>query len=132
LYFSTFDAVLHGIYTPTLWQKMPLVPSLIGRVMVKNLARIPTRQFKAPALFEPSSSNIPAAIFPQFLAHQSQLQKYVECAASLDTPRIVVASPVSPVVILSLYDSLELLVNHQHRHVLQAERVRSAVNFGIV
>jgi hypothetical protein len=132
LYFPTFDAALHGTYTPTLWQKTPLVPNLIGRVLLNNLGRIPTRQLKAPALFEPSSSSISVAIFPQFLAHQTQLQKYVECAASLDTPRIIVASPVSPLAILSLYDALQVLVNHQYRHVRQAEQVRSAVNFGIV
>ncbi len=132
-YFATFDAVKSGTYSPTLWQRVPFVPVIIGREMVKAIGRVPNQPIKTSTIFEPSKSTIAREIISGFALHQKRVVEYLRHFAESDiaTEDIIISLSVSPVLIAPLSDVLTMTVNHAFRHVLQAEKVMNMVNFGI-
>jgi hypothetical protein len=61
----------------------------------------------------------------RFLARQAELRGFVVAAAGRDLRAPKVPSPLSRFLTLRLGEALHMLVVHQHRHLLQAERVRA-------
>jgi hypothetical protein len=131
VYFRTFDAIKSGNYAPTLLQRLPVVPKIIGGLVVSAIRRVPTTKVKTPSLFEPSKSTIAKEIIGGFGLHQVRFAEYLRGFAVIDAERVVVSLPQSGFAVLRLSDALTMLVNHEFRHVLQAEKVVKSVNFGI-
>lgn len=133
-YFPMFDVVKSGNYSPTLWQRIPFVPAIMGREMVKAIGRMPRRAMKTSPMFEPSRSMITREIISDFALHEQYVVDYLRffAAASDDTGKIIIPLPITPLLIVPLSDALTVIVNHTFRHVMQAEKVLQSVNFGIV
>lgn len=132
MYFPAFDRILQRTHSPLLWQRLPLLPDIIGSLMVKNLERVPTRKFKTIAMFEPSQSAISMEIRKEFIRHLERVEQHLRAFAEMESSRVVISLPISPIIVLPVFDALTMIVNHEHRHLWQAAQVRSAVNFGIV
>lgn len=132
-YFGTFESLKSGSYSPTLWQRVPFVPTIIGREMVKAIGRVPRQAIKTSTIFEPSKSTIAREIIGGFALHQKRVAEYLRFFAGSDiaTESIIISLSVSPILIAPLSDVLTMTVNHTFRHVLQAEKVMNMVNFGI-
>jgi hypothetical protein len=132
-YFPVFDAVRSGTYSPTLWRRVPFVPTIFGREMVKALGRVPRRAIKTSPIFEPSRSTIAREIMSGFSVHQKRVTDYLRFFAEsgIVIESVIIPLPVSPLLIAPLSDALTVMVNHTFRHVLQAEKVMNTVNFGI-
>jgi hypothetical protein len=132
-YFPVFDAVRAGTYSPTLWRRVPFVPTIFGREMVKALGRVPRRAIKTSSIFEPSRSTIAREIMGGFSVHQKRVTDYLRFFAEsgIATESVVISLPIAPLLIVPLSDALTVMVNHTFRHVLQAEKVMNMVNFGI-
>src|SRR5215510_709389 len=55
-YLPIIDNVLAG-YKRTFWQSMPVLPGLMGGLLIKYLDPASTRKLKAPKSFEPAQSD---------------------------------------------------------------------------
>ncbi len=130
-YFPAFEQVIQGKYSPTLVQRVPFIPRLLGRELIRILGREPLRKIKTSPMFEPSASTIAKEIIGGFALHQSRISTYLRGFSALDIERVVISAPQSGFLIFPLYDILIATVNHEFRHVRQAENVMQAVNFGI-
>src|ERR1044072_4934749 len=52
-YFPTIEGVIAGI-KPTFWQRMPVLPGLAAKLLIKSLDPKSTRKIKAPGKFQPA------------------------------------------------------------------------------
>ena len=68
----------------SIWQRLPGVPGVIGRLMVRSQAPEATRKFKAPAPARPTSSDIAADVIQRFV---EQHRDAVARVAALDDQR---------------------------------------------
>ncbi len=127
-YLPEIERVLAGHKT-TLWQRMPLVPGMFGKLLIKSLDPASTRKLKAPKNFQPAQSNISASIIDDFVAQQSQVVEKIKATEDLDLEKIVITSPVAAVVTYSLMDAYRIIVVHEERHFQQAERVMAESAF---
>src|SRR6188474_3695498 len=75
-YFSTFDKVLEGNYKLSLFQRLNPFKRLVGSYMVKQLGPRIKKKMKAPAIFQPSYSELPADIVLNFSEMQNKLKEY--------------------------------------------------------
>ena len=113
----------------TIWQRLPVMPKLIGRMMVSSLGPRVTRKFVAPKQSTPSASTLDAGILDRFFASQEQVQVIARRLAGRDLNRLILVSPFVSVVAYSVLDGLRLIVAHERRHVEQARRVMQAPGF---
>ena len=128
-YLPVIDDVLNGRKKSNVWQKLPLLPGLWGKVLIKSLDPKQTRKMKAPARFQPAQSDVSGSIIHDFAGQQQQLIQKMKATANLDLQRIVITSPVASFIAYSLMDAYRIIVVHERRHFQQAQRVTEETGF---
>lgn len=128
-YFPTFERIERGEFTPTLKERLPLLPGLFGRLILASVRPEARRRVRTSPKFEPSSSAVPADIVTAFGRHQEDVARHMQAMAGLDPGSLVITSPVAGAVTYSVLDALRILVAHEQRHLAQARRVKASPEF---
>ena len=129
-YFPIIDEVLAG-KKRTLWQSMPVLPGLTGRLFIKSLDPSSTRKIKAPKRFEPAQSDISGSVINDFADQQGRIVERMKATEPLDLEKVVITSPAAAVITYSLMDAYRIIVVHEHRHFQQAKIVAEEPNFPV-
>jgi DinB superfamily len=127
-YFPVIDNVLAG-YKRTFWQSMPVLPGLMGKLLIKSMDPASTRKVRAPKRFQPAQSDISGSVINDFVDQQKQMVDKMKATEHLDLENIVITSPITGAVIYSLMDAYRLIVVHEQRHFQQAKRVIEETGF---
>ncbi|HKS08456.1 MAG TPA: DinB family protein [Pyrinomonadaceae bacterium] len=128
-FFPVVESVLNGTKKTRFLERLPILPGLAGKLMIKSLDPASTRKYKAPKNFEPAQSNISASIIDDFAAQQEKIVAGMKATSHLDLERIVVTSPAVAFVTYSLMDAYRIIVVHEQRHFQQAQRVTAEPGF---
>ena len=128
-YFPVFESVAKGAKKTTMVERLPVFPKVWARLLLKSLDPKTTRKLKAPVRFQPSSSNITGSIIDDFVAQQGRVAESIETTTKLDPERIVITSPAASMITYSLMDAFRIIVIHEKRHFLQAQRVMQEPGF---
>ena len=107
----------------SVWQRLPLLPSLLGPMMVRSQSPQARRRNTSPAPGRPSSGEISPDIVQRFLDQQRTLVASLQAADEHHASRSVMASPFIKVICYSVLDGWRLVFAHGRRHVDQARRV---------
>ena len=121
-YLPIIDDVLKG-RKQSVWESMPLLPGLAGKLLIKSLDPASTRKIKAPKRFEPAQSNISASVIDDFVEQQTRIVEKMKATQHLNLEKIVITSPAIAIATYSLMDAYRVIVVHEHRHFQQAKRV---------
>lgn len=127
-YFPVFDKILAG-QQPGFWERWNPLSRSIGKNMVKTLSKNVSRKFKSPQLFLPGKIIVDNDILKDFSEHQDKLMEKIRGLSHFEVKKIIVSSPVSPLITLPLADCIEVLAGHEERHIVQAVRVMQHDNF---
>jgi DinB superfamily len=104
-------------------------PTMMGGWLAKQVAPEAARKLPAPKIFRPAdASNIRDAL-QQFLDRHVKFSDFVRQCDGIDYNRARLRSPVTPLIRYSLADAFVITVLHGQRHLAQANRVKTAVNF---
>jgi hypothetical protein len=128
-YFPVMESIVAGKKQTNMAERLPLLPTLWAKLLIKSLDPKTTRKLKAPPRFQPSSSDISGSIIEDFVAQQSQLADSMEASKDLDVDKIVITSPAASFITYSLLDAFRILVVHEQRHFQQAMRVTQNQSF---
>jgi hypothetical protein len=128
-YYPTFEKVIRREKKKTLWERIPVVPAVWGKILIKTLEPDSPNKLKAPPIFRPTSSSIDEYIVGQFLDEQDRLIRFMKETSVMEVDRIIISSPVSGLITYSLMDGYRIIVTHERRHILQARRVMEAGGF---
>jgi hypothetical protein len=130
-YLSIIEGVRTGTKKTTFWERLPVLPGLAGKLLIKSLDPASTRKIKAPKRFEPAQSNISASVIDDFTAQQEKIIEGMKATSHLDLEKIVVTSPAisAGFVTYSLLDAYRIIVVHEQRHFQQAQRVAEESSF---
>src|SRR4030095_8377961 len=71
-YLPIIDDVLKG-RKQSVWESMPLLPGLAGKLLIKSLDPANSRKIKAPKRFEPAQSDINASVISDFIDQQTRI-----------------------------------------------------------
>jgi hypothetical protein len=113
----------------TLMQRLPGLPRLFGRVMVRSLSPTATRKLPAPATSAPSVSDLGGDIIERFVQAQAAMRDRLRALESRDLERAIMVSPFASVVVYSGLDACRIIVAHERRHFEQARRVTETPGF---
>lgn len=126
------DAALDGSVPPTVWQRLPALPRLFGRMLITSQSPGTKRKFKAPASAVPAASAIDARVIDRFIAIQQEAAARAGLLEGRDAARVIMVSPFVRFITYSVLDGYRLLVAHQRRHFEQARRVSKDARFPAV
>jgi hypothetical protein len=128
-YYLTLEKIVRREKKPTLWERIPSMPAVWGKLLIKSLDPNSQTRMKAPKIFKPTSSSIDEYVIGRFVEEQGRLIKYMKETSVLDVEKIIISSPVSGLITYSLLDCYRILITHERRHFLQAKRVTEAGAF---
>jgi hypothetical protein len=113
----------------TVWQRLPVLPGLFGRMLVRSQAPQSTRKFTASPLATPAASDIAPDIVLRFIAQNTELVRWLRDMDEPRAARVVMTSPFVSFIVYSVLDGARLVLAHDHRHIEQARRVTQAPGF---
>ena len=114
---------------PSLWERVPVIPGLLGNLLAEAVSPQAARRLKAPAKFAPSRSSVSADVVSRFMQTQNKVLALMKSSAHLDLKGIIVTSPALSVITYSLLDGYRIISNHEQRHLAQAKRVLNSAGF---
>jgi hypothetical protein len=126
---SQIDLKITGLAKPTVFERLPLLPKLFGRLVVNAVSPETTRKTKNPAIFDPGQSKISPDVIEKFLALQEKVAAAMTACDRIDVARTMMTSPVAKFVVYSLLDGYRIIVYHEKRHLQQAKRVMETNGF---
>ena len=115
--------------TTSLAQRVPGLPRVLGRVMIRSLSPTSTRKLHAPASSKPSTSELGSDIVARFTSAQADMQGRLRAFETHDLARTIMVSPFASVVVYSILDGWRIIVAHERRHFEQARRVTQTPGF---
>jgi hypothetical protein len=128
------DVVLPAI-ADSLTNRAPLAaeditPGWFGRWFLRNFIEPSpqTIRARAPKKIVPATQ-VDHQILDLFLASNQAARELVRRASEYDVNRIRYRNPFIPVLRFTVGTGLLIVSRHQHRHLLQAERVKQAADF---
>ena len=128
-YLPIIESVRGGTKKTTFFERLPVLPGLAGKLLIKSLDPASTRKLKAPKNFEPAQSDISATVIDDFVAQQDKVIEGMKSTSHLDLERIVITSPALSIITYSLMDAYRIIVVHERRHFQQARRVAAEPAF---
>lgn len=128
-YFPVLKKITEGNFRESFWENWSPFGWLFGKIMVSQVQEKPRRKLNAPKIFYPDESNIDPGIFERFHKHLDSLAEYISDCRMVDIDKTHITSPAAKFVTYSLRNAIRLLVQHEHRHINQAIRVKSHKGF---
>lgn len=129
LYFPDFEKIMEGSYRMNFWEKFSPFSNLFGKMLVNQVSEIPTRKFKSPRSFRPAPQPVGIEIITRFSKHQDTLVAFMQAVKPEQLRKLRISSPASPFVTYNLQQALQMMVQHQYRHLNQAIRVKTRTGF---
>jgi len=127
--FPPMDEALANPKRTRLYERLPVLPGLFGKLMIKVVSPGFKQKLKSPLAGRPSTIAIDAQIVNHFLTHQREIAERIREMERLNAARIVMTSPFVRWITYSLLDACRLIVAHEHRHLAQARRVTERPGF---
>ena len=127
LYFPALKKIAAGKYKMTFWEKWNPFSILFGRMLVSQLQEKVKKPVKAPKVFIPSASQIDIGVIERFHKHLDTLLEYIASCKTIDLDKTHITSPVSKFITYSLRNAITILIQHEHRHINQAVRMKSLI-----
>jgi uncharacterized damage-inducible protein DinB len=128
-YFPVLKKITERKYTMNIWEKWSPFSGMFGKVLLNAVEEKQVRKTKTARIFTPHDAKIDAVIFERFYKHLDSLLGYISACEELNIDRVRISSPVSKVVTYSLRKAILILIEHEHRHIRQALRVKADKNF---
>lgn len=125
----SMDAAMDPSAPRTVWQRLPLLSGLYGRIMIRSLTPEVKRRFTAPRTAQPAASVVDADIVDRFAAAQQDAAARVRALAARSPDRVIMVSPFVSFIVYSVLDGWRIIATHQRRHFEQARRVMQDPGF---
>lgn len=131
LYFPVLKKCITGKYEMSFWENWSPFSGLFGKILVNQVQGKKVKKIKIPKIFMPSDRKIDAGILERFHKHLDTLLEYIAGSSSIDIDKLHITSPVAKVITYSLRKAIMILIQHEHRHVNQAIRVKLSKYFPV-
>jgi len=128
LFFPELERIAGGERKNSFLENYSPLSSFFGNLLVGSLKK-DARKFKAPTQKIVPPSEIGANIIEAFAAHQAELIDKIKRTENADWRKTKITSPFMKLITYTLSDGFRVVVEHEKRHVRQAERVFQSEGF---
>jgi DinB superfamily len=123
------DEALNPARPRTVWQRLPILPGILGSMLIRSQAPGATRKFTASPRAQPAASDIAPDIVQRFSQQHYQAAASVQALDERHAARAIMTSPFMRAITYSVLDGWRLIVAHDWRHFEQARRVAGSPGF---
>jgi len=128
-YFPDLKKISAGTYKMNFWEKYSPFSAAWGRILKDQLQEQVRRKMRAPKIIQPSSSKLNIELLEDYYKNLDIFLEYISICKNIDIDKIIINSPTISIVTYSLRDAFQFLIQHEHRHINQAIRVKMDENF---
>lgn len=99
-------------------------PGLLGNYFAKSM--LPKKRLNKMKTFksmDPADSSLDSSVLDKFIHQQEQLLRLLEAAGQTDLTRVKTSISISRWIKLRLGDTLRVVVYHNQRHIVQAQKL---------
>ena len=128
LFYDELDRIANGSRENSFLEKYSPLSGFFGNLLINSLKK-DARKFKAPTQKIVPPSEIDQNIVEIFAAHQAELIGKIKRTEAADWKKIKVTSPFMKLITYKFSDGVRVIIEHEKRHVRQAEGVLKAENF---
>ena len=129
LYFPVFKKIASGKFEMSFWENWSPFGGLFGKMLTNQIQENLKKKLNAPKVFEPPASKIDAVILERFYKHLDTLLDYTNSCSHVDIDKIHITSPALKLVTFSLRNAIAILIQHEHRHINQALKLKQEKDF---
>jgi hypothetical protein len=129
LMFRASENALDDALPRTVWQRLPVLPGIVGRMMIRSQAPGGARKFTAPTTAQPATSEIAPDIIQRFVQQHRDAVALVQSLDERRAARTIMTSPFVQLITYSVLDGWRLVIAHDRRHFDQARRVTQSPGF---
>ena len=115
-------------YEPSFWEKYSPLTGFTGKQLIESLGPDVRKKYRTPKAFTPSKAYMDNDVIERFLKHQDTLLNLFTRLAETDGRRVI-TSPVAPLITIYSSDAMQIIVEHEKRHINQALRVKALAGF---
>lgn len=101
----------------------------LGPKLINHFGPNTRSRLQAPNMFTPGKLIYGPEVIREFLNLQDQIRDLLNTSPASDLNNKVVRSPVNSLIGFILSDCFKLLINHEKRHMLQAQGVMKSIDF---
>lgn len=120
--------VADGSHVNSVWENWSPFTSFFGNFLIKSMKR-DDKKFKVPSKTIVPPSNIDPQIVEKFIDNNAKLIDLFGRIDSVDPDKTVITSPFMGFVTYKLGHGMTVIVEHERRHLRQAERVTLSDGF---
>ena len=128
-YFPDLKKITSGTYKMSFWERYSPFSGAWGGILKDQLQEQVRRKMRAPKIIQPSSSKMNIELLENYHKNLDIFLEYISNCRDIDIDKIIINSPTISMVTYSLRDAFQFLIQHEHRHINQAIRVKSDENF---
>ena len=111
------------------WERHSPFSTICGRILKDQLQEKVKRKLKAPKKFQPSQSDLKMEVIERYYQNLAGFLALISNCQNVDIDKTILTSPAIRIVTYSLRDALYFLIQHEHRHINQAIRVKKNEDF---
>lgn len=128
-YIPIFKKISTGNYKMSFWQRFSPFTSTWGNFFKKQLDEEPKLKLKAAKKIKPSASTLSLEIIQTYLQSLDDFLEAISRCDKTDLDKTIITSPFVSAVTYNLRAVFQFLLQHEHRHINQAMRVKAKENF---
>jgi hypothetical protein len=126
VYLRAMSGSLEG---PRVGPVAEIAPGWFGRWFIRTVIEPSPkpRRWRAPKKIRPGAQ-VPPSVLDRFHATNGAIREFMQRARGYDVNRIRFKNPFFGIIRFTVGTGLEILSRHERRHLLQAERIRAALD----
>jgi uncharacterized damage-inducible protein DinB len=128
-YFPILKKVSSGNSKMNFWERNSPLTKLFGKLLIDQLQEEVKTKRKAPKILHPTASAMKIDMVRNYDENLDQFLNSISNCRKVDLDKTIITSPVYKFVTYSLRDAFQFLLQHEHRHINQAIRVKASENF---
>jgi uncharacterized damage-inducible protein DinB len=128
-YIPILNKISSGNYKMSFWEKFSPFTSTWGKFFKTQLQEVPKRKYKSAKKIKPSASEMGFEIVDTYYQSLDDFLESISHCKLVDLDKTIITSPFISAVTYNLRDVFQFLVQHEHRHINQAIRVKTNENF---
>jgi len=128
-YFPDLKDITEGNFKMGLWEKYSPFTRLCGQLLKNRLQEQVKEKMIAPKKFRPQNSDKNLFIIDNYCKNLDTFLRLISNCKNVDIDKTVITSPTIKIVTYNLRDAFTFLVQHEHRHINQAIRVKRNEGF---